>query len=478
MKLLISKLWRRLIRAKLKKLTTENLLQESDVLFLKAVKKAVRTSHAYRLLLEESKLHLEPPLTIQQILNKFPVLEKKTLFGRFSLQELICDEYSVTQMASILTSSGHGGAGFALGLSTAQQMKAAPPMIDFGLNMAFEVDRYSSLLINCLPMGVTFQSNAVCVANVSVREDMACAILEQAGHFFQQIIIVGDPLFLKNFCDYSNARGIDWGKFRTHVVIGEETFPETYRTYLAKALQIKMKEDDGIIISSMGVAELGLNLFTETRETIALRQILAEKTDLLNEIFKVKEKIKTVPTFFIYSPLRIYVEIVNQDHCGIGDLVVTVLDLKAAVPMIRYRTGDRAAKFDCKKAREILGDELPTLQDVNLPLLALFGREKDRLPDNGHVDEYKEALYRDNDIAREISGAFKLSFRADQFLWEIQLKKMSTADPAQIESALANQIFERRNHTKIVCFPYEKFPYGQVLDYERKFNYWRSEQNT
>jgi phenylacetate-CoA ligase len=474
MKLLISKLWRRLIRARLMQLTTVDLLRESEALFLKAVKKAIRTSPAYRRILEESKLDLNSPLTIQQILNKFPILEKKMLFGRFSLQELICDKFAVTQMASILTSSGHGGGGFALGMSTKQQMEAAPLMIDFGLNMAFEVDRYSSLLINCLPMGVTFQSNAVCVANVSVREDMACAILEQAGHFFQQIIIVGDPLFLKNLCDYSSARGVDWGKFRINVVIGEETFPETFRSYLAKEMQIKIKEDDGIIISSMGVAELGLNLFTETRETIALRRILAEKNDLLNEIFKTEEKIKTVPTFFIYSPLRIYVEVVNQDNSGIGDLVVTVLDLKAAVPMIRYRTGDRAAKLDYKKVREILGDEFSTLKNINLPVLVLFGREKDRLPDNGHIDEYKEALYRDDDIAGEISGAFRLSFRADHFLWEIQLRKMSTVDPVLIEIALANQIFERKNTTKIICFPYEKFPYGQSLDYERKFIYWRT----
>jgi phenylacetate-CoA ligase len=474
MKLFISKLWRRLIRARLARLTTLDLLRRSDALFLKSVKNAIRTSPAYRRILAENKLYLSSPLTTQQILNKFPIVEKKMLFGKFSLQELICEEFKVAQMASILTSSGHGSSGFALGLSTIKQVKASPFMIDFGLDMAFEIDRYSTLLINCLPMGVTFQSNAVCVANVSVREDMACAILEQAGHFFQQIIIVGDPLFLKKFCDYSNAKKIDWGKFKINIVIGEETFPETYRSYLEKKFQINIKKNGGIIISSMGVAELGLNLFTETRETTELRRMLADKIDLLNEIFNTEEKIKTAPTFFIYSPLRIYVEVVNQDRSGIGDLVITILDVKAAVPMIRYRTGDRAAKLDFKKTKEILSDELPDLKNLNLPVLALFGRAKDQLPDKGHVDEYKEALYRDYQIADEVSGAFQLSFHENEFLWEIQLGKMSVAEPTSIEILLANQILERRNNTKIICFPYEKFPYGQSLDYERKFSYWNT----
>ena len=58
-------------------------------------------------------------------------------------------------------------------------------------------------------MGVVFDSRSVCVANVSVREDMACAILNQAGPRFEQCILVLDPLFAKRLVDYATDMALD-----------------------------------------------------------------------------------------------------------------------------------------------------------------------------------------------------------------------------------------------------------------------------
>lgn len=96
------------------------------------------------------------------------MLDKSATFGRFAVRELLADDIGVADLASVLTSSGHGGGGFALGLSRSQLTDAAFT-IDLGLDLAFDIDRHRTLLINCLPMGVTFQSDTVCAANVSVR---------------------------------------------------------------------------------------------------------------------------------------------------------------------------------------------------------------------------------------------------------------------------------------------------------------------
>ena len=82
-------------------------------------------------------------------------------------------------------------------------------------------------------MEVTFSSEGVCVAKFSVRDDMACAIVRQAGSLFEQIVPCGDPLFLKRLCDDSGSLGIDWTRFRVNVNIGEKTFSELFRDYLA-----------------------------------------------------------------------------------------------------------------------------------------------------------------------------------------------------------------------------------------------------
>jgi phenylacetate-CoA ligase len=71
----------------------------------------------------------------------------------------------------VLTSSGHGGR-FSFGLSSRRQHAESAAMIDYSMDEAFGIATRRTLAINCLPMGVTFSSEAVTVATTSVREDM------------------------------------------------------------------------------------------------------------------------------------------------------------------------------------------------------------------------------------------------------------------------------------------------------------------
>lgn len=474
MKSILARIKRRLIRNRLSQLSPADLLNIRDQRFVRIVQKTIRCSPTYRRILEEQQIDYFRPMSTACLLDTLPILDKKSLFGRFGLEDLIRDGFSTDDIASVLTSSGHGGTEFAFGLSNRKQMRTSPEMIDFGLDLAFETDRYSSLLINCLPMGVSFQSNTVCIANVSVREDMALAIVAKAGHFFQQIILVGDPLFLKKLADYADEKNFDWRQYRVHLVIGEETFSESFRFYLYKKFRINPDtEFGGSIISSMGVAELGLNLFTETQATVALRKKISESRESLEQLFGCAVSNDQIPTFFIYSPLRTYIEILNPNEAGIGDLVVTMLDAEAMVPMIRYRTGDRAALVDAGQISQIIESTSSREKNLPLPVIALFGREKDTLPLSAHVDQFKEALYRDFLLAQELSGAFRLSFVEDLFVWEVQLKKAALIDVERAAAQLATALPMLSGKIKVHCFSYEKFPYGQTIDYERKFNYWQ-----
>jgi phenylacetate-CoA ligase len=470
MKLFLQKLLRKFIRAKIQRSEPNEFLAAGEKKLRKFLRQSVGATVARREFFAEKSRAYDWSSPIDQLLDSFPVTEKSNTFRRFPLQKLLREKLSVNDLASILTSSGHGGGGFAFGLSTKAQLRESPFLIDLGLELAFEVDRFTTLLINCLPMGVTFQSNAVCVANVSVREDMAVAIVDSAGGMFEQIIIVGDPLFLKKFFDYATTKSIEWGKYRVNIVLGEETFSENYRTYLANKLQIDLNDPKGsAIISSMGVGELGLNLFTESRETVFLRRFLASRTDLLATLFGGEQASTVLPTFLTYSPLRIYVEVVDQDGFGIGDLVITVLDPNAAIPMIRYKTGDRAAKIDFRALEiKLSALELPTSK---LPIIALFGRVKDLLPNGDHVDHYKAAMYRSVEVADCLAGAFRLKMVGQCVNWDVQLTKNFEGSAEAIEASLFAAADGESRDLIVNCIRYEKFPHGQTIDYERKFIY-------
>ncbi|MBA3033090.1 MAG: hypothetical protein KKF85_07800 [Gammaproteobacteria bacterium] len=474
MKQIFHRIKRRLIISQLAKSSPDALIRRGLHWLLPTFRRAAKYSPAYRTLLAEAGVDPATIKTPADFVARCPVLDKSNTFNRFGVEQLLCEDVPRDELAAVLTSSGHGAGGFALGLSTRKQFRHAPQLIDLGLEMAFAIDSRRTLLINCLPMGVTFSSDVVCVANVSVREDMACAIVQQAGNLFEQIILCGDPLFLKRLCDYSEAIGVDWRQHRLHVIVGEETFPEAFRDYLAGALHIQIDATDGGLIgSSMGIGELGLNLFNETRETVALRRACIQNPALLEKLTGVDPAVSPAPTFLVYNPLRTFIEVINPDAHGVGDLVVTVMDKAAPIPLMRYKTGDRMQLIAPATLSEVAAAVPGGLALPTLPLISLHGRATDQLPGGGHVDLFKEALYRNPAMACHLSGAHRISIESDGIRWEVQAVSDTTADLADLANSLQLDLTPRFCSTlQVICHAYVDFPYSKTIDYERKFLYW------
>lgn len=474
MKALLGRLERRFIKYKLARSEPDELIRMGLKWLLPSFRRAARQSPAYRTLLAEAGVDPVSIKTAEDFVNRCPLLEKANTFKRFGIDQLICDDIRLEDLASVLTSSGHGAGGFALGLSTRKQFGGSARLIDLGLEMAFDIDARRTLLINCLPMGVMFNSNVVCVANVSVREDMACAIVKQAGNLFEQIILCGDPLFLKRLCDHSESVGVDWSRHRMHVIVGEETFAETFRNYLGGVLHVDPDADGGLIGSSMGVGELGLNLFNETRETVALRRACLANPELLKRLTGVDTAVAPAPTFMVFNPLRSFIEVINADARGVGDLVVTVMDEKTPVPLMRYSTGDRMQLLPRALLLEAAKMVPGGLRLPSAPMLALHGRAKDRLPGGGHVDLFKEALYRHADIARHLTGAHRIVPEGDTIHWEVQAVRGAGVDLSSLAARLQEDLAPRLSGRSlaVTLHGYDAFPYGKTIDYERKFVYW------
>lgn len=462
----IARLQRRILLAMLRRQSPERLLAAGLRRLPAQVKHAARVSPAYRLLLGEAGLDTLPDVPASVLLERLPVLEKADVFERFSIRELLDRRLAPGDLGGVLTSSGHGGSSFAFGLSTHRQLRGSARLIDLGLEQAIGIDRRSTLLINCLPMGVFFTSNTVCVANVSVREDMALAILRQAGPLFDQSILCVDPLFCKRLLDHADAENHDWGRLPTHAIIGEETFAEEFRDYLAARLQVDPDAPCAPLLgSSMGVGELGLNLFFETRATIALRRGLHRR-----------DPDAVQPAFFCFNPLRTLVEVHEPDSEGVGDLVITLLEKDPVVPMLRYRTGDRVRWLRDDERAALSEGTAPGHSSEPFPVLAMLGRSRDQVTPDWHVDQFKALLYRDQELAPDFSGAFRLLPGESGLRVDVQLAEHCDRDPVEVAAslhALVRDSARRRDASvpEINCYRWRDFPRGMNLDYERKFRY-------
>lgn len=437
-------------------------------LALAAFRRAAERVPAYRTLLEEAGTQPSQVKTAEDF-RRLPILEKRTTFGRFSLAQL-CVDGAVGQPASVLTSSGHSGL-FAFGLTDREAVAATAEELDDLFDLLFAVRTQPTLLVNGLPMGVKVPTRACTLAETSVRADMIVTLVKNFAPHFRQIILVGEAAFLKHVLELGQSAGIDWPKYRIHVVVGEEPLAENARKYLLSILGRDVRRpEEGMIVSSFGIAELGLNLFAEVPPVaplILLRRALHENPGLRKEILGDTD---FVPSLFTYDPHRIFVEF---DHNG--RLLLTTLNPHLRIPLIRYASGDRGRFFklpdSVRPAVEAAGISWETLQE--LPLAAIQGRGDHALAGTGAVypEAVKEGIYHDSALARQITANFRLASGADRARIRIQLAP-HVARTSELEIKFTEAIARYVRHPiEVSCEPYENFRSGMALDFERKFNY-------
>jgi phenylacetate-CoA ligase len=431
---------------------------------------AAQQSEAYRTLLHEHPLGpacLKPRLTD---LSTLPVLTKQNTFERFTLAQLSRPQAS-HDLAEVLTSSGRGGRSFGFKLTTREEQASAWFDIDLGLQDMFKVDQLRTLLINCLPMGVTFSSRAVTVANVSVREDMACALLRDLGPQFQQTLLCTDPLFIRPLLEEARRVGLDWVALNTSVIMGEEVLVEAQRDYLAGHMGIDLARDAHRLIgSSYGVGELGLNLLFETRETIKIRRALRTQSALAQCLIK-ENATPSPPCVFCFNPMRCHVEVVHPDAHGFGELCITMLNPRAPIALPRYATGDRGriiSRPEATRAAQLAETPCPWL-----PMVVLSGRLKDRPAGLPSVEDIKTLIYFEPALADQLTGAFHLSSKAagqPQLCVQARSEKAAQSPELNVQLRLLMQRFFASPVHLEVSSP-ERFAFRPILDFERKFLY-------
>jgi phenylacetate-CoA ligase len=436
---------------------------------LGAFARAANHVPAYRALLSEAGINpdaIDSPSDFQRL----PVLEKHNTFQRFRIEEL-CVDGRLGQLGSVLTSSGHSGI-FAFGLTEAAAMLPTVEWIDDALDYVFAVRKQPTLLINCLPMGVKVPTRACTLAETSVRPDMVVGLVKAFGAHFAQTILVGEAAFVKHVLELGKRNGIDWPQLRVHVILGEEPLAENARRYLGGILGHRLHQPEkGIVFSSMGVAELGLNLFFEAPPVaplVLLRSAMHD--DPLLRTAVLGGAAEWVPSLFTYDPRRIFVE-----FDAAGRLILTTLDLNLRIPLIRYATGDRGniitIPLHARPSLEAKGISWQTLSSI--PIVAIHGRghhaSSGGLP--VYPEAVKEGIYHSAALAELTTANFRLVSGDTAATIRIQLSAGISPTP-QIEHGFRDAI-SRYVHApcNIQCEAFEAFGSGMALDYERKFQY-------
>ena len=172
-----------------------------------------------------------------------------------------------------------------------------------------------------------------------------------------------------------------------------------------------------------------------------------------------------------FDPQRTFVEIADPDAQGYGQLTISMLEPGRQVPLLRYQTGDVARFLDPHAVAATLARHGLVAGDLPRALLALRGRTREQLPNGAHVALYKDALYANLELARQLTGAMRLVFASDGFTMHVQLVRGLDTVPG-FERSLLNELAADARPSRVVAWPYARFPFGMGLDYERKFAYF------
>jgi phenylacetate-CoA ligase len=450
----------------------EHIAAMGEESVLRAFNRAAEKIPAYRAFLNKSGVDARQINSIEAYRALAPILDKNNIFGETRIRDL-CIDGNIDGLRSIMTSSGHSGI-FSFGVSTTENMESSSQSIDTGLQYFFNVDERSTLLINALPMGVKFNTRAAVLAETSVRDDMVCAIVTKFASEFDQIVIVGEGSFIKKIVeDGKEVHGIDWPSLPVHFIIGEEGIAENYRTYLGSLIGITDFDDpeSKLVISSMGLAELDLNIFHETRESIRIRRLAHGDSTLRQALFG--HDYGFCPMFFVYYPDRCYVEGIEEQTTE-SELVISMLSQELKIPLLRYRSGDYGKEISYNKVVEVLRQfRHPIEPELKLPFVAVSGRGKSLSTDDGllYPEAVKEALYADHRIAALATGNFRLTGKNGKALIEFQLRKGKKAHATAVDDFLIHLAEYSNVSASVDFYSYSTFPYAMELDWERKFSY-------
>lgn len=434
---------------------------------LDAFRAALQSPH-FANLLGQAGVDVHAVISLPAFRRLVPIFRKGQLFARDVPFHRLCIDGEIGPIRSVMVSSGFSGNN-SYSVATAEELIETRTGIDAALDLFFETDQTHTLLINAFPMGIHLPTRHA-LAETGPRSDLALKVLDRFGPYFEQTIVLADPHLLKRIVDEGNEMVVDWQARNVSFVAGEDWLPQTLRAYIHAETGIA-DDDRRVLMGTMGLTELGLNLFFETRETIRLRRRACADEKLRLSLFPGSGP--AVPSLFHFDPARFYIE--SAPHRDGRELVFTSLSAARRVPMIRYASGDLGdvmTPLGLCQALDCVG--LLALQPtLPLPCGWVAGRENGIQTAAGHlrVEDLRHGIYGDLDVARAVTGHFTVHGSGGAKRAAVQLRHgVAVSTPLRKATELA--LFSATDITLATdLYTYEEYPFGKDLNYEMKFRH-------
>jgi phenylacetate-CoA ligase len=429
----------------------------------------------YKRLLAKHRIRPAQVTDIETFRTAVPIIAKRDVFASHQLADLLAG-CSLDSIATLVSSSGLTASSFSLGMINRTGTQSMVRSTDRILDVLFQTRLKKTFVINTLAMGVSIPTSLPGI-NLSVRSDKVLALLRALKPYYEQFVVASDVYFLKKLLEDGRSAGMRWSRWPVQFGMGGEWFPESYRQYLASLVEVDLDRPHPRtrIVSTMGAAELGFDLCFETHDTVRLRRLAESDERVRRALFG---SIDTVPMIGHYDPRRWFIEVTPAKDLGSGGgaFAFTTVDLDAAMPLVRYRTGDCGYILPYERVSRILrslnyDSYVPRLRN---PLLAVAGRIDQSLTAAGKIirmESLRSVLYSDHTLASATTGQFHVTARRGKLHLCIQLH--AAAEPRRrrtIQSQLS-ALFNRHFPADVRAVPYFDFKGALSVDYERKFQH-------
>lgn len=354
----------------------EKLGRKNALMIFQEVAKKVP---AYKEFLAQQKIN---PVEIKDF-KEVPVIDKESYLLKYPFEKLCLEDLDM--MDVIYRSSGNSGKPFYWPQLISKD-KRMPQYFEFYYRYLLELDKYSTLVINVLDMGIwiagiTVTTNLKQVALtgkyrltiISPGSDVknALDIIERFSKLYDQILLIGYPPFLENLVLEGEKRGINWPTMRVRIQTGGEPFSEAWRGKLREKLGVT--ENDLLAVTGVfGSSDTGSGMAGfETALTILIKRLASQDNKLCLSLFGSSQ----LPTLLQFIPMSYFIEEID------GEIILTA---KSGIPLVRYNIHDRGGVISFQRMIKILssfGYNVISLlrqmgyQEIwHLPFFYCFGR--------------------------------------------------------------------------------------------------------
>jgi phenylacetate-CoA ligase len=408
----------------------------------KLIRFTIDTTPAYRKFLKDNGLDYKK-ITGFKHLEKLPIMDKNSYLRQYPYQELYPNKN--LKLKTISATSGSTGEPFYF-IRGENLEKQYQYVAEIFMKNQWEIDKLNTLAVIGFGLGIwigglftyTILENLIkngyrlTILPIGTNKDLILKSIKRLYSFYDQVILMGYPPFIKDVGDEAKNYDIDFRKIKLRILNAAEGFSEEFRNYIAKNYDLENIINDNINI--YGTVELG-TMAHETAFANLIRRIAVEKDKVFKTIFPEANRI---PTLAQYHPYIVYFEEKEGNIIASGH--------GESIPLIRYSFPDRGGviKFDemIKRLKSSGVDifkeaEKWKIKDkiLRLPFVYVYERKDFAVSLVGiliYPEYIRNALIK-KDLQRYCTGKFSMLIEYDQkmnqkLVVHIELKKDVKSD--------------------------------------------------